>query len=281
MNYRANIAAVFRRACACPRQLTAGALACTISILLSTAVASPALARPGGAHLARVTRDATPTVVRQASARAAEDRRICAQAAGDAAINACTDAIASGQHEGKALGEIYYNRAVEYGNKGDDQRALADYSEAIRLSPTNASAYYNRGTVFAHRGENGRALADFDEAIRLAPNHAAAFSNRGLVWSRQGDDERAITDFSKAIRLAPDRAAPYYNRGRAWYRLKDYARAVADLNEAARLDPADVDTLYARGLARRANGDLAGGETDITAAKRIDPNVAPSRNTSR
>src|SRR5215831_13468472 len=73
MNYRANIAAVFRRACACPRALTAGALACTLSILLSTAAASAALAGPGGAHLTRVTRGATPTAVRQASARATED----------------------------------------------------------------------------------------------------------------------------------------------------------------------------------------------------------------
>jgi tetratricopeptide (TPR) repeat protein len=315
MNYPANNSAVFRRDCA-RRALTGGALACALAALLSTAVAFPALADPGIAHSARVTLAAKPSAVSRPSARAEQDGRTCAEASGDVAIKACSDAIASGQHHGEVLAQIYYNRAIEYRSKGDDLRALADYSEAIRLypndgdyyhnrgniwlgrkdyvlaiadfgeairlAPNDASAYYNRGSAFAHRGENGHALADFNEAIRLAPNDAGAFNNRGLVWGRQGDNERAIADFSEAIRLAPDQAAAaYYNRGRVWYRLKDYPRAVADLDEAARLDPADADTLYARGLARRATGDIAGGEADIAAAKRIDPNVAISENASR
>jgi len=115
MNYRTNNPAVFRRA----RAVTAGALACTLAVLLSTAAASPAAADPAGAHLARVTPAAARTAMPPVSARAAQARKTCADASGDVAIKACNDAIASGQLQGEALAEIYYSRAIEYNNKGD------------------------------------------------------------------------------------------------------------------------------------------------------------------
>ena len=73
MNYRANNPAVFRRARA-GRALTAGTLACTLAVLLSTAALSPALADPAGAYGARATPAAARTAMPQASPRAAQAR---------------------------------------------------------------------------------------------------------------------------------------------------------------------------------------------------------------
>src|ERR1700745_4163450 len=129
MNYHAKNPAIFRRTRAA-RALTAGTLACTLAVLLSTAAPSAAAADPAATTLPRV---AARTAMPQASPRAAQARRTCADASGDVAIKACNDAIASGQHQGQALAEIYYNRAIEYDKKGDEQRALADYSEALRI----------------------------------------------------------------------------------------------------------------------------------------------------
>ena len=39
----------------------------------------------------------------------------------------------------------FYNRGVSYGIKGEYDLAIADFSEAIRLDPTNANTFYNRG----------------------------------------------------------------------------------------------------------------------------------------
>jgi tetratricopeptide (TPR) repeat protein len=33
--------------------------------------------------------------------------------------------------------------------------------------------------LYVHKGDNDRAIADFNEAIRLDPNNALAFCNRG------------------------------------------------------------------------------------------------------
>ncbi len=48
--------------------------------------------------------------------------------------------------------------------KGDFDKAIADFSEAIRLDPKDADAYFNRGRAYEKKGETERARADFDQA---------------------------------------------------------------------------------------------------------------------
>ncbi|WP_027529212.1 tetratricopeptide repeat protein [Bradyrhizobium sp. WSM3983] len=77
----------------------------------------------------------------------ADDADTCARQSGDAAIAACSRAIASGEFTGEELAKIYLNRGAEYKNKGDLDRAIADYSEAIRVDPKRVAVYINRGNA--------------------------------------------------------------------------------------------------------------------------------------
>ena len=106
-----------------------------------------------------------------ASPAIADDAATCNKASGDDAIAACTRVIQNRgtSAEGRAI--AYYNRGIEYRAKGDDpDRAIADYSEAIRLDPKFANAYINRGVAYRAKLENDRAIADFDEAIASIPS---------------------------------------------------------------------------------------------------------------
>src|SRR5262249_7560433 len=125
----------------------------------------------------------------------ADDADSCAKASGDAAIAACTRAIASGNYHGYALEKLYYDRAVEHHSKRDNELAIADYNEAIRIDPDDADAFYGRGNAWREVGDNARAIADYDEAIRLDPNHAPALNNRGAAWLAKGQSDRAVADF--------------------------------------------------------------------------------------
>jgi tetratricopeptide (TPR) repeat protein len=49
----------------------------------------------------------------------------------------------------------------------DIDRAIADFTEAIRLDPTLAEAFERRARVWHDKKEFARAVADYDEAIRL------------------------------------------------------------------------------------------------------------------
>jgi tetratricopeptide (TPR) repeat protein len=116
-------------------------------------------------------------------------------------------------------------------------RAIGDYTQAIRIDPNNALAYNERGRVYSDKGDQDKAIADCNQAIKLNPNYALAYRNRGLAYNNKGQYDRAIEDYNAAIRLDPNDAAAYLNRGLAYVNKGDYTRARADWTRALQLDP--------------------------------------------
>ncbi len=101
-------------------------------------------------------------------------------------IAACTAVIQSGR-SGKDLALAYNNRAIDYRRNGDYDRAIADYSEAIKLEPKNTAAYYNRGVAYQAKNDYVHAIADYTQAIALDPKNINAYNNRGSAYRHQGD----------------------------------------------------------------------------------------------
>ena len=56
---------------------------------------------------------------------------------------------------------------MAYASKGNYDKAIGDYSDAVRLKPTNARAYYERGLAYAKTGETAKAEEDFGQAKKL------------------------------------------------------------------------------------------------------------------
>ncbi len=140
-----------------------------------------------------------------ASAQQSHDWQLCTasdddEVSLDVQIRGCTAVIESGKEPQKNLAVAYYNRGVAYDDKDEPARALADYDQAIKLDPKNASAFYNRGNSYRAKGDHDRAIDDYNEAIGLDPNLAEAFYDRGNAYRDKGDQDRAISDYNEAIR---------------------------------------------------------------------------------
>src|SRR5688572_22273562 len=137
-------------------------------------------------------------------------------------------------------------RGWSYHELGDLERALADYSEKIRLQPDVGDGYGWRGAVYLDQGDYAHALEDYSTAIRLDPEATDVpvwYHDRGVVRHEQGDYASAVADFTKAINLAPDYAANWNSR--CWARAvwgRQLVEALDDCNEALALDPISYDT---------------------------------------
>ncbi len=62
--------------------------------------------------------------------------------------------------------------------KGDHDRAIEDFSEAVKRDPKLAAARNGRGACHYAKGEFDKAIADFDAALKIDPKYVSALVNR-------------------------------------------------------------------------------------------------------
>jgi tetratricopeptide (TPR) repeat protein len=174
-------------------------------------------------------------------------------------------------------GLAYFRHGVVNDNKGDYDRAIADYTQALRLDPNDANAYYWRGYVYSNKGDYDLAIADYTQSLRLDPNDASVYYWRGSAYRNKEDYDQAIADYTQAIRIDPNYASAYYWRGSAYYSKRDYDRAIADYTQTLRLNPNDASAYNRRGNAYYSKRDYDRAIADYEAALRLDPNNATLR----
>ena len=145
-----------------------------------------------------------------------------------------------GRHIGQRLAG---KPAISLGNsndKGDYDRAIQNYDEAIRLDPKSADAFAGRGSAYLLKGDYDLAIQDYNEAIRLNPKSASAFNGRGAAYFAKGDYNHAIPDDNEAIRLDPRTSRALLNRGLAHLYAGHFADAQQDFSQNFRLDQTDL-----------------------------------------
>ena len=98
----------------------------------------------------------------------------CFTEQGEAAIAACTHAIGSGRFSGDELATIYDNRAIELRQRGEFDKAIADYSEALRIDGDLVGAYAGRGLAYEGKADVEKAKADYRKALALARKYQDA-----------------------------------------------------------------------------------------------------------
>jgi len=185
----------------------------------------------------------------------------------DRAIADYTEAIRLNPH----YAEAYNNRAIARDNKGDYDGAIADYTEALRLRPDDADTYYNRGHSYRVKGDPDRAIADYTEAIRLNPLYASAYFSRGLAHDDKGEFETTIADYAEALRLDPEYVNAYINRGLAYYNHGDFDQALKNYHVAIRLNDKDAAAYNNRGEVYLVQGNAEQALADFQTAHQLEP----------
>jgi tetratricopeptide (TPR) repeat protein/predicted aspartyl protease len=242
----------------------------------------------------------------------------------------------------------YARRGSASASRRDYEHALADLTRAIELAPTEAGYFYERGMAYWWSGQPDKALEDFSQAIKLKPDDVPALMARADLRARRHDPadiiapdldaadraapregdmrlalghlyerlrnypaaivqfddwisthntddvemasarnarcwtqaltgqglDRALDDCNFAVHKNPKAAAFLDSRGLVYLRQGKYDKAIADYNAALALNPKIAWSLYGRGLARQHLGQTAAGQTDIGAATALAPKIA-------
>jgi Tfp pilus assembly protein PilF len=85
-----------------------------------------------------------------------------------AAYDAALQLYRSAQNQAE-VAKVVLKRGMFLAEWGDDDGALRDIQEYIRLKPTSARGYYARATIYEHQGKKSEAQRDYAQARRLNP----------------------------------------------------------------------------------------------------------------
>lgn len=173
----------------------------------------------------------------------------------------------------------WYNRGTAYACSKQSEKALADFTEAIRLDPADPQARASRAELYGERlyaankagdldmDDAGRMIADYNEIIRLNPQSKTGYqllSGFDRQYYRQ-----AIEYWSAVLKNHPENARAWYNRAEAYAGGKFPDKAIADYVEAIRLEPANRDFYDGRSSAYRDKRDNAKADADHAESVRL------------
>lgn len=136
----------------------------------------------------------------------------------------------------------YYNRGNAFLRLKQYDRAIAEYSLALRMDPTDVDAFIARAAAYYYTAAYAKALRDWGAVIRLNPKSAAAYGNRAWTYCQLGRADRGLDDARRALQLKvygdgyAARACNYGVSGDIPAAIRDYEKALSlspDHGEAA------------------------------------------------
>lgn len=86
----------------------------------------------------------------------------------------------------------------------DFPAAIADFSKAIELEPTEAGHYKSRAMARLGANQGLGAMADLTQALKHKPDDIDALTTRGALYIGAKDEAKARADFDAARKHAPD-----------------------------------------------------------------------------
>jgi cytochrome c-type biogenesis protein CcmH/NrfG len=171
------------------------------------------------------------------------------------------------------------NAGKNHLDQGEATNALALYTQAAALAPSNVDVHLNLANSHLLAGASPEAIRAAEEVLRLEPNSAAAYFVKGSAYLRLANPEEAVKAFENVQKLDTGDAATCFQLGRARMELKQWDAAVAAFREGLAMDPnrlhAAAHYLLAQALVRAGRQDEADEQFRQHQAS-IEPGGRPS-----
>lgn len=160
-------------------------------------------------------------------------------------------------------GDAYFKKSADDKTNSQAllDSAIADFGMSIKyetVPKTIFSLYIYRGNAYAQKSASNEALVDYTEAIRLAPTdslRSSAYAFRAAFYSKLKRYDNAILDYTNAMNLVVNKSSLYNLRSQAQYNIKQPQAAISDINNAIQTDPNNPNYYNNRGIYYNSMGD--------------------------
>jgi tetratricopeptide (TPR) repeat protein len=167
---------------------------------------------------------------------------------------------------------VYSFRSEAESEKGDFDAAIADATRAMQIAPKFPEAYRDRAIAEKGKGDLDTAMGDCTLGLKIAPYSTILYNARAdLEWAN-GNADAAIDDCNRTLKIEPNNTMAHIYRGAIeLYEEEDYRSSIADFSRAVELDPNLGYAFYNRAFAERRTGKFKAALADDSRAMELNP----------
>lgn len=133
--------------------------------------------------------------------------------------------LAKAQQEIKKINQAY--TVLKEATPAPKTVSNSSHNRVVKITRNPSEIHYQRGVEFAEAEAYEKAIAEFSLAIKINNNYLKAYQYRGFVLSKLGYELRANSDFAAADRLKSERQRGGKPRN---YRYSDWSKKTSNLS---------------------------------------------------
>jgi spermidine synthase/Flp pilus assembly protein TadD len=161
-------------------------------------------------------------------------------------------------------------------NRGQVDRATAEFREALRVDPDSATAHWRLGNALASRAKD-EAVDHLRRSVALRPDNSSARHDLAAALLEGGHYDEALDHFRAALPSMPNAAVEYNTLGVGLVSRGKLADAIDQFREAIRLRPTYVEAYNNLGTALAFQGKREEAVEQFQQALTLQPGYAEAR----
>ena len=159
---------------------------------------------------------------------------------------------------------------------GNNDEAIAKFTEVAGQMPTCADCFYNIGVANANKKDYAAAEAAYKKAIELKPENADAYTGLATLYNQQKKFDLAAEASANASKYTAagggGNAEAAYNQGVILFNGGKFAEAKTQFETATKADPNHALAQYQLGMTALNLGQIQDAVNALEAYLKIDPN---------
>lgn len=172
---------------------------------------------------------------------------------------------------GQEARALYYRGQV-HARFGFDDRAIADYREAIAADADFAAPWERIGFTLSQRGNRmAEAIDAYEQALRCNPDAPGVYTRLGLIFMHQGRPQEALKALKNEISRQTASAETFYYLGQVLGKQGSPVEAIQAFRRALERAPDMRSAHYALALELRRVGEVTASEESLKRFRELDP----------
>jgi tetratricopeptide (TPR) repeat protein len=159
---------------------------------------------------------------------------------------------------------------------GDNDTAIAKFTEVLGQMPTCGDCYYNIGVAQSNKKDYAAAEAAYKKAIEIKPDHGDAYTGLATLYNQQKKFDLAAEASANAAKYASagggGNAEASYNQGVILFNGQKFAEAKTAFEAAVKADPNHALAQYQLGMTSLNLGQIQDAVNALEAYLKVDPN---------